>query len=94
MTRREWAQVQTIRQSKYFRPAWYLRHNHDVARKGVDPALHFIRNGYREGRDPGPRFSVERYLKAHPRVAKAGENALIHAIENGTTRDGVDGSAS
>ena len=94
VSQREWAQVQILWQSKYFRPAWYLRENLDIARGGVDPALHFLRDGYKEGRDPGPKFSVKRYLDAHPEVRDQG-NPLIHAIETGTTPAGtVDGAGS
>jgi len=31
---------------------WYLEHNKDVAKAGIDPLAHFIRDGFAEGRAP------------------------------------------
>ena len=92
VSRLEWEQVQVLRQSKYFRPAWYLRQNLDIARGGVEPALHFLRDGHREGRDPGPKFDVERYLDKHPELRRSRENSLIHALETGDLPGGGSGS--
>ncbi len=83
VSREEWQQVQTLRQSGIFRPAWYLRRNLSVAKLGIDPALHFLREGNREGRDPGPHFDLPAYLDKHPEVRRSGENALLHALESG-----------
>ena len=79
----EWQQVQILRQTDLFRPAWYLRRNLAVVERGIDPALHFLREGFREGRDPGPHFSIEDYLHAHPEVRRSGENPLLHALQFG-----------
>jgi len=80
VTRTEWEQVLNLRRSKHFRPGWYLRQNPDVARAGIDPALHFLRNGHREGRDPGPGFDVKKYVKQHPEVRQTGDNPLLHFL--------------
>ncbi len=87
ISRQEWEQVQILRQSSYFRPAWYLRQNLDIARGGVDPALHFLRDGHKEGRDPGPKFDVTEYLEAHPDVRRSGMNPLLHFLQQGSDRD-------
>jgi hypothetical protein len=94
ISRREWQQVQLLRESKFFRPAWSLRENLDVAQSGVEPALHFLRDGYREGRDPGPKFSLRRYMDKHPLLEGSRVNPLIHALENGTTRLGTKSAGS
>lgn len=83
VSRQEWENVQILRQSKYFRPAWYLRENLDIARGGVDPALHFLRDGHKEGRDPGPKFDVSGYLEAHPELKGSGKNPLLHFLATG-----------
>lgn len=83
VSRQEWENVQILRQSKYFRPAWYLRENLDIARGGVDPALHFLRDGHKEGRDPGPKFDVSDYLEKHPEVKASGKNPLLHFLTTG-----------
>jgi hypothetical protein len=79
----EWTQVSLLRQSLYFWPGWYLRKNLDVAEAGIEPALHFLRNGYREERDPSPNFNLRRYLRTHPDLEGASVNPLVHALENG-----------
>ena len=87
-----------IGQSDLFDRAWYLRTYPDVARAGEDPVQHWIRNGVREGRDPGPRFRTGWYLEAYPDVAMAGENPLVHHLVIGRelrrkTRPGGGGSS-
>ena len=81
VTHEEWRQIQVLRQSGLFRPAWYLRRNLNVAKQ--DPALHFLREGNREGRDPGPDFDLLAYLDEHPELRESGDNALLHALEIG-----------
>ena len=78
-------QVKTIKNSDLFDEKWYLNQNPDVAKRGNDPAEHYVRYGAKEGRDPGPKFKTERYLKSHTDVSENGENPLIHYIKYGKT---------
>jgi hypothetical protein len=70
--------VEAIRNSVYFDGAHYLEVNPDVRAAGMDPALHYLLHGGREGRDPGQFFSTGAYLARYPDVAEAGVNALVH----------------
>ena len=79
----EWTPVHLLRQSQYFWPGWYLRKNLDVAEAGIEPALHFLRNGFRENRDPSPNFGLRKYLRSHQELVGKGVNPLLHAIEQG-----------
>ena len=72
------AELQTLRASTLFDPAWYLARYPDVGAGGMDPALHYLLHGAREGRDPGPDFSTVDYLLRYPDVAEAGFNPLVH----------------
>ncbi len=65
----------------YLDTRYYLENNADVAASGVDAGLHYVKYGWREGRDPSPSFSTNGYLSAHPGVALAGTNPLLHFIE-------------
>jgi len=62
---------------------FYLAQNPDVARAGVDPIVHYLRHGWREGRDPHPRFSTLYYLGAYPDVRDAGVNPFYHFLAAG-----------
>ncbi|MFM1959944.1 MAG: hypothetical protein RL588_1461 [Pseudomonadota bacterium] len=64
-------------------PDWYRAMNPDVAASGADPADHFLRHGWREGRDPVPGFSVRDYLELYPDVAEAGINPFLHWLKAG-----------
>lgn len=72
-----------LRGSALFDAAWYRQRHPDVARLGIDPALHYARIGLALGRDPGPGFSVPLYLAANPDVAAAGVPALLHYLRAG-----------
>ena len=61
-----------------FDAAFYLAHNPDVAAAHVDPYLHYLMYGAREGRDPNPYFDTQYYLSQNPDVAAAGVNPLLH----------------
>jgi hypothetical protein len=70
--------LEAIRKSLFFNSAYYLETNPDVRAAGMDPALHYLVHGGREGRDPGPFFSSKAYLARYPDVAEADVNALLH----------------
>ncbi len=63
--------------------SWYLETYPDVGADGADPVLHYLRFGWREGRDPRPDFSTLGYLTLHDDVARSGQNPLIHYLRNG-----------
>jgi hypothetical protein len=64
-------------------PDWYRAMNPDVAASGADPADHFLRHGWREGRDPIAGFSVRDYLELYPDIAEAGINPFLHWLKAG-----------
>jgi len=67
-----------LARSPLFDPRWYLETNADVAADGGDPTLHYLRYGWREGRQPGPGFDGLAYLVANADVARAELNPLVH----------------
>lgn len=69
-----------VKCSGLFSREYYLHNNLDVARSCMDPLRHYIRHGWREGRNPGPLFDTNWYLKQNPDVARAGINPLYHYI--------------
>ncbi|MGF6160666.1 lipopolysaccharide biosynthesis protein [Ensifer sp. KUDG1] len=69
--------------TRYFDRDWYLRQHPDVMQSGMDPALHFMRYGWREGRNPSIYFDVLFYLDANPDVRASGMNPLKHYVSHG-----------
>lgn len=69
--------------SNLFDAKWYLECYDDVVASGLDPAVHYLKFGFKEGRQPGPNFDGNWYLRHYSDVAKKGANPLIHFIKYG-----------
>jgi GT2 family glycosyltransferase len=67
-----------------FDPLYYLRCNPDVADAGLNPFIHFLIVGWREGRNPSAYFDVALYLDEQADVKRAGLNPLQHYIVTGS----------
>ena len=72
-----------VSRSGLFDRVWYLEKNKDVQAAGLDPLVHYLRSGAKEGRDPHPLFDSDWYLPANPDVAAAGLNPLVHYVRRG-----------
>lgn len=72
-----------IKRSGYFDPAYYLLRYPDCRLADVDPLWHFVRWGWKEGRNPSPEFDTTYYLQHNPDVKAAGVNPLVHYIRFG-----------
>lgn len=72
-----------LRNSPHFDADWYLATNPDVAKAGVDPAVHYLAHGAAEGRNPNSEFDTRFYLDAHKDVARKRINPLVHYILHG-----------
>jgi hypothetical protein len=79
----EEADAACLRASPIFDAAWYYETYPDVAGSGVDAALHYLRHGAAELRDPGPHFSSADYWAENEDVAAAGLNPLLHYLRSG-----------
>lgn len=80
VTREEEAQLELLRGSALWDPAWYLRTYPDVVELGEDPALHFVRHPYYPVRQPSERFDVRQYLIDHPDAVEQRVNPLVHFL--------------
>lgn len=72
--------------SEWFDSLWYLKQYPDIAsddRYSTNPALHYLKFGGFEGRDPSPYFDSAGYLEAYPDVALTEINPLLHFIRDG-----------
>lgn len=80
---RDFLDFWTIKKSDFFDPAYYLLEYPDCRRADVDPLWHFVRFGWKEGRNPSPQFDTSYYLRKNPDVRHAGMNPLVHFIKYG-----------
>ena len=80
------SQRDLIASSSLFDAHWYLKQYSDVAAAKFDPALHYLRHGASEGRDPSALFSTRAYLDLYPSVAQSRINPLVHYERDGRKR--------
>ncbi len=73
---------------------WYLGRYPDVAGQPLDPLLHYILFGAREGRWPNPAFDGGWYLDAYPDVAASGVNPLAHFLRQGRREQRLPNNAA
>ena len=72
-----------IKCSKYFNKHWYLKTYPDVEKAKVDPIEHYLKFGWKEGRNPGPHFDTLLYLNKYVDVKNKGHNPLLHYERSG-----------
>jgi GT2 family glycosyltransferase len=72
------ANSQTPLESHLFSSLWYNSVYLDVSESGLNPFLHYLTSGWKEGRDPSPHFSTATYLLENGDVRTSGKNPLLH----------------
>lgn len=75
------ADLTTVR--PYFDADFYREMNTDLRGSDRKMLLHFMQNGWSEGRDPQAGFSTHYYLETNPDVAADGGNPFLHFIRFG-----------
>lgn len=78
-----WKAVREVRASKLFDASYYRSKYPDVATSGIDPATHFVVQGWKEFRNPSTIFHTAEYLSFNQDVAKTGMNPLVHYLRFG-----------
>ncbi len=72
-----------ISKSGYFDPIYYLENFPELREVITDPLFHFIRFGWKEGRNPSALFDTNGYLQVYHDVRLSGTNPLIHFLRAG-----------
>lgn len=72
-----------INRSCLFDAEYYLLKNPDVRRADVNPLMHFLKHGWKEGRNPSAYFDVKYYMLTYPDVQEAKVNPLFHYLRFG-----------
>ena len=76
-----WNKIKLIKKSGFFDESYYLDNNSDVKNSGLDPIKHYLKYGWKEGRNPSERFDTNFYLQTYQDVKNAKVNPLIHFIK-------------
>jgi len=71
-----------IKHSDLFDEKYYLLHNPDVRRADINPLKHFMKYGWKEGRNPSESFNTNFYIENHPSVKSDNINPLVHYIRH------------
>ena len=69
--------------SDLFDSEYYLANNEDVKNAKVDPIKHYLKFGWKEGRNPSTEFDGNEYLNKRPDVKVAGICPLVHYLKFG-----------
>ena len=67
-----------VSDSVFFEKHFYLNDNPDVEASGIDPVIHYLKWGSREGRSPSPFFSESGYRDRYPDVGDSDLTAIEH----------------
>lgn len=77
------SQVELLNQSDLFDGEWYAANHPEVAKSGLDPAEHYLREGVFAGLNPSRKFDTFGYLVRYKDVRRVGGNPLVHYIQFG-----------
>lgn len=72
-----------IKWSNLFDAHYYAQEYPDARESISDPLMHFIKQGWREGKNPSAKFNTVLYLELNPDVENAELNPLVHYIKHG-----------
>ncbi|WP_444898981.1 hypothetical protein ACJJIX_11790 [Microbulbifer sp. VAAC004] len=76
-------QIQLLMESPLFDAEWYKNQHPDVESKKLTPEQHYLRYGWRMGRNPSVSFCSVSYQEQYPDVVQNNENPLIHYLNFG-----------
>jgi hypothetical protein len=82
-----------IESSGYFDAEYYLETYPDVKNSNIDPILHFIKYGWKEGRNPSQFFNTTFYIETNLKSNVIRANPLVHYINYGK-KEGLATSSS
>lgn len=71
-------QMKMLAASPYFDAEWYLKQYPEVKDTGYSPFEHYIKIGWKEGKNPSAKFDTLFYLNDNPDIVKSGINPLRH----------------
>jgi len=82
MTSKQRRHYKLIKSSVHFDENWYRCTYKEVERSRMDPVIHYVLFGSKEGRKPASDFDVYRYLSEHNDLTRNQTDPFIHFIQN------------
>ena len=76
-----------IKKSGLFDSEYYLAQNEDVKKAKMNPIKHYLKFGWKEGRNPSAEFDGNEYLNKRPDVKVADICPLLHYIKIGKDKN-------
>ena len=76
-----------LKKSNLFDSEYYLSQNEDVKKAKMNPIKHYLKFGWKEGRNPSSKFNTNDYLNKRPDVQVAGICPLVHYIKFGRNEE-------
>ncbi|MGC8771618.1 MAG: hypothetical protein ACP5Q5_10245 [Brevinematia bacterium] len=76
-----------IRKSDIFYKNYYLTMYPEVKELGIDPLWHFVKSGWKEGKNPSEKFDLKYYFETYEDVRASGLNPLVHYIKFGWRKE-------
>lgn len=75
--------VALVTASPLFDAEWYMLQAPDVKNKKINAARHYVKYGWKEGRNPSLEFDGNAYLSANADITAAKINPLVHYLLHG-----------
>jgi GT2 family glycosyltransferase len=79
-------EYELLAMSGLFDAEYYIGANPDIADLNVDPLMHYLEKGCREGRNPSAHFDTSHYLNQCKALGDIPSNALHHYLTVGVKR--------
>ena len=68
----------TIKKNNLFNIGFYLKNYSEVRLSGMDPILHYMYHGFKEGKKPNTTFDANYYLKTYKDIKNSNLNPFVH----------------
>ena len=75
-----------IKNSGLFDSEYYLSQNEDVKKAKMNPIKHYLKFGWKEGRNPSAKFDGNEYLNKRPDVRVVGICPFVHYLKFGKSK--------
>lgn len=79
-------EYEVVAESGLFDSDYYVRTNVDIQTLNVDPLIHYLEKGCREGRNPSADFDAKHYLTQCLMLGETPTNPVLHYLSVGMTR--------